>query len=361
MTVFYSQIEHQNISISTDDLVEDSQDGRWDLDVSDRYSNSRRQNRYFLAKSRCKNCNQFGHFMRDCPDPIKEIRCYMCGNTGHREDRCPKSCCLGCGNPDHMFRTICNHCKLMERVVCKECGFYGHKRQSCPDLWRRYHSTTTCNNNSNESPLRPRKTDSHKKRNEQWCCNCGRRGHLVDDCRRSRYSEYPVRPVIVQSYEAVKRLAHIVSSAKKEMDSQSSKKSKNKKKKSYTTSQSPPPKRRKMDHHQHQPPAKHVKQRRIEKHGKEIWKEKKLSRKDDHHLAGQKMSRGQRRKEAKKKKEQKVQKKFRNEHPQYEFKLRGKVQEVKPWKKKKGEMIDTKKYFNLLAKAKRKGKGHVKF
>jgi hypothetical protein len=43
--------------------------------------------------SRCYECGQSGHAIRDCP----EARCYRCGERGHLADRCRRRRCTGCG------------------------------------------------------------------------------------------------------------------------------------------------------------------------------------------------------------------------------------------------------------------------
>jgi len=213
MNHFYTHIEPQNLSITAADLLKDDSGAEWELGLSDRYK-TRNRNRYFLSKGRCTNCSQPGHYFRQCPEPIKKVRCSMCGIVGHRDQRCPSTCCLGCGNPDDYFRNTCHHCKFNNKKTCKECGYHGHKKQTCPDLWRRFHNTVPqvqlIDADSTEphaaKQLEPRDNRSHKKPSEQWCCNCGRRGHLVDGCRRRQYSEYPVRPVSVQNYSPVPSL-----------------------------------------------------------------------------------------------------------------------------------------------------------
>lgn len=118
----------------------------------------------------------------------------MCGTVGHMDTRCPTKCCLGCGTPGGMFLESCLHCRNLARVECQECGGLGHLRMFCPDLWRRYHLTTRPG-----PPVEPM-MDSHKKKYERWCCNCGREGHLVDQCKRYLYSKYPAPELTVKNY-----------------------------------------------------------------------------------------------------------------------------------------------------------------
>lgn len=46
------------------------------------------------CRVRCRKCNEFGHFAAKCNKPKKRVVCFMCGDEGHRETRCPNSICL---------------------------------------------------------------------------------------------------------------------------------------------------------------------------------------------------------------------------------------------------------------------------
>ena len=77
---------------------------QWYLDEEDRrrkdvprLSKNFQKNRYFgkIAKKRCFNCNQWGHEVKSCQDPIKLRACSICGMPGHSCDKCPNQMCLG--------------------------------------------------------------------------------------------------------------------------------------------------------------------------------------------------------------------------------------------------------------------------
>lgn len=46
------------------------------------------------CRLRCKKCNEIGHIAVKCNRPKKRVVCFMCGEEGHRETRCPNSICL---------------------------------------------------------------------------------------------------------------------------------------------------------------------------------------------------------------------------------------------------------------------------
>merc|ERR1711874_413243 len=70
-----------------------------------------------------------------------------------------------------MFLESCFHCRNLARIACQECGGVA-------------------------KPF----ADSHRRKQEMWCCNCAGKGHLIDECRRYFYSKYPPPELRVQSY-----------------------------------------------------------------------------------------------------------------------------------------------------------------
>lgn len=193
MRKYYCSYKKENLS-DTILVPKHASSCDWAIDRADLFKDATTKSRYFAQKARCNNCNQMGHYARDCKEPRKKIRCAMCGSEGHKEVRCPANCCLGCGQPGLGFRASCSHCRYISNLQCKECGFYGHLGRDCPDHWRRYHQTVV----HKKTPSKPQA--SLKQSHQFWCCNCGRKGHLIDECRRYLYSSYPIAPLRVIKY-----------------------------------------------------------------------------------------------------------------------------------------------------------------
>jgi len=199
MDAFYNDVDEKYLDIELEDIfAEMPPNSHWPIDRSDVYSGGSQRPRYFQGK-KCNNCNQFGHLLRSCPEPEKIPRCCMCGVAGHGETRCPSRACLRCGQPGFGFLESCMHCRRLNDTECAECGYYGHVARDCPDLWRRFHMTTT-----GTRVTVPRTGTAEKPVKECWCCNCGRRGHIKDNCRSYSYSKYPPSTLRVVSYKQPK-------------------------------------------------------------------------------------------------------------------------------------------------------------
>jgi len=66
-------------------------------------------------------------------------------------------------------------------------------------LWRRFHAT-----NAGEVVVTPGAGNADKPERDCWCCNCGRKGHVLDNCRSYSYSKYPPSSVRVVNYDQPK-------------------------------------------------------------------------------------------------------------------------------------------------------------
>lgn len=129
-----------------------------------------------FKRTRCLNCNQIGHILQQCPDPIRDICCSMCGARGHTKNTCPNKICLQCGRPANKYSKGCQKC-CFDTQNCTSCGQHGHYIWMCPEAWRIYHSTTSPHENYVGSKY------LMKTPNEQYCCNCARRGHTSLNCK----------------------------------------------------------------------------------------------------------------------------------------------------------------------------------
>uniref|UniRef100_A0A1A9ZU64 Zinc finger CCHC domain-containing protein 7 n=1 Tax=Glossina pallidipes TaxID=7398 RepID=A0A1A9ZU64_GLOPL len=162
----------------------------WKIYTEDRFNKPLRR----FRNLKCTNCCEFGHLRSKCKRPKKPMVCYMCGEGGHHEPRCPNTICLRCGNKTHVFTKSCNACTFQNRLTCPICNIRGHSVEFCPDKWRRYHSTTE----PNVVPVY--KNVQYNKR--KYCCVCGARGHLSDSCNNAvRIMEYPVILSTIKSYQ----------------------------------------------------------------------------------------------------------------------------------------------------------------
>uniref|UniRef100_A0A182JA97 Zinc finger CCHC domain-containing protein 7 n=1 Tax=Anopheles atroparvus TaxID=41427 RepID=A0A182JA97_ANOAO len=142
----------------------------------------------------CNNCGDRGHMRYKCKNTPKPAICYMCGEQGHREPRCPRSMCLNCGARTRNFVRGCNACARDLNTTCRLCGVRGHVQRSCPDMWRRYHSTTEDNvalRNQFQTNMKPK-----------YCCICCKSGHQAHICNAAyRIFGQAVPTVHIKSYQ----------------------------------------------------------------------------------------------------------------------------------------------------------------
>ncbi|CAH8871723.1 unnamed protein product [Trichobilharzia szidati] len=141
----------------------------WKICNADRQSSRSSDARYFnsLDDSVCSECGDHRRRGHKC-HPL----CIFCGEEGHEKDQCDKVYCYACFAPGHS-KNECHLLKSLKRSICERCGQQGHISTLCTELWRQYRNTTT-----EGKPVR-----LHYNVQSKGCCNCGRMGHTVEDCR----------------------------------------------------------------------------------------------------------------------------------------------------------------------------------
>ncbi|XP_074648056.1 uncharacterized protein LOC141903710 isoform X2 [Tubulanus polymorphus] len=174
-------IQLNNIDVGTNIVLDSAQlEGlneviqpatNWNIIESDRYNSQIiSRSRYFIE---CMNCRKKGHLSKYCPLPKKQKPCLYCGESNHMFRQCPNSLCYNCYKPGHE-KALCPTERFNPRRKCTRCQMPGHSKHSCTDIWRQYHVTT--------EPGAP--IQSKQKQNKNvMCCNCGKRGHFIYDCR----------------------------------------------------------------------------------------------------------------------------------------------------------------------------------
>ncbi|KAH8868181.1 Zinc finger CCHC domain-containing protein 7 [Schistosoma japonicum] len=141
----------------------------WRICNADRYSSRSASVRYFSAldNSICPECGKKRQKSHRCC-----ICCILCGEEGHEKSECDKLYCFACLAPGHT-KYECHLLNNLKKSICERCGQQGHNSTLCTELWRQYRNTT-----SKGKPIRLYDVVKSK-----GCCNCGRRGHTVEDCR----------------------------------------------------------------------------------------------------------------------------------------------------------------------------------
>lgn len=97
-----------------------------DSDDDDAFSKLKNQvSRYFIDSNptiKCRNCKEFGHFARECPNERKGLNCILCGKDTHDSFDCNEKLCFKCNKVGHKA----NECKETDVVKCLLCGQIGH-------------------------------------------------------------------------------------------------------------------------------------------------------------------------------------------------------------------------------------------
>jgi hypothetical protein len=85
--------------------------------------------RYFNSYNitiKCFNCNEVGHYARNCPHELILI-CSKCNEHGHEERECPNKKCFKCNRIGHKV----SECKAGDIKRCEKCNSAGHISEDC--------------------------------------------------------------------------------------------------------------------------------------------------------------------------------------------------------------------------------------
>ena len=136
----------------------------WQISDQDAHRNKTKplnnSRRYFGL--RCKNCNERGHIVADCPLPTKCRSCYFCGMKTHLSRFCREA---------QQLKNFENRTRSSE---CDRCNLMGHTSTCCPERWRQFH--LTIEPGPIISKLSLRRTEGKS------CYNCWQTDHFGYEC-----------------------------------------------------------------------------------------------------------------------------------------------------------------------------------
>ena len=159
--------------------IESSVDKVSDSDTeNDAFSKLKNQvSRYFIENNptiKCRNCKEFGHIARECPNERSRLNCILCGKDTHDSFECDEKLCFKCNKVGHKA----NECKETDIVKCNQCGQIGHLQIRCLKVW-----------NPNQDSKKDQKESRYSKNHNSYkrCIQCGKIGHFkCTSERRSR-------------------------------------------------------------------------------------------------------------------------------------------------------------------------------
>ncbi|GIY93889.1 uncharacterized protein CEXT_3632 [Caerostris extrusa] len=166
--MFNKACKRKSFSLSSAELTENNDDP-WHINTDDLFpSKFLRGNRYHeQTTATCSNCKMKGHNARFCTVP-KFIKCFICGGD-HAGNKCKNRICFRCFYWGHDSR------RCYQRIYsCNLCNRRGHTIQNCPDLWRRFHLTTSMGKIVAQTTCTSNK--------QIFCYNCGVPGHYGAEC-----------------------------------------------------------------------------------------------------------------------------------------------------------------------------------
>lgn len=123
----------------------------------------------------CRNCNEMGHFARDCPHPKKpvEATCYNCNQSGHLARDCPA--------PPSAEST-----NRLASQVCYTCNQTGHLARNCPQASRGFSRGGRGGGFQSRGGFRGGRGGFSSRGGSSGgsgvCYNCQRPGHMARDC-----------------------------------------------------------------------------------------------------------------------------------------------------------------------------------
>ena len=90
--------------------------------------------RYYIEFNptiKCRNCKEFGHMAKECPNERSRPNCILCGKDTHDSFDCDAKLCFKCNKVGHKA----NECNETNVMKCLLCGQIGHERARCLKVW----------------------------------------------------------------------------------------------------------------------------------------------------------------------------------------------------------------------------------
>ena len=166
--------------------------------------------RYFdddfeLAALRCFRCGEGGHREADCAKPPARRPCHLCGRAGHLARDCDRGLCFNCLRPGHRSRDCseprgAGRSEQAER--CLRCGASGHDvsrcraasfdardldRVACYVCGERGHLCCAPQDTTLAAAAKDGSLEGWLRRSRRRsCCRCGGEGHADSECARAR-------------------------------------------------------------------------------------------------------------------------------------------------------------------------------
>ena len=90
--------------------------------------------RYYIESNptiKCRNCKEFGHMAKECPNERSRPNCILCGKDTHDSFDCDAKLCFKCNQVGHKA----SECTKTNVMKCVACGQIGHQQTRCLKVW----------------------------------------------------------------------------------------------------------------------------------------------------------------------------------------------------------------------------------
>ena len=120
--------ERNEEPITTDSQFQTVQETGGEEEVAEDDMFSRMKNqmaRYYIESNptiKCRNCKEFGHMAKECPNERSRPNCILCGKDTHDSFDCDAKLCFKCNQVGHKA----SECTKTNVMKCNQCGQIGH-------------------------------------------------------------------------------------------------------------------------------------------------------------------------------------------------------------------------------------------
>ena len=112
------QLEQSESGVPATSETNQEEEGEGFDDMFSKLKNQ--QSRYYIESNptiKCRNCKEFGHMARECPNEHKRLSCILCGKDTHDSFDCTEKLCFKCNKAGHIA-SECTEKNIVKCILC---------------------------------------------------------------------------------------------------------------------------------------------------------------------------------------------------------------------------------------------------